>query len=224
MRLSVVGGKPSAQDLVTANHLVQGLAQGRDVLANNRGYIVELEQGLRIIRAGGREFRLRLRLGSGRSHRGRLAIASERIPPEVHVQEHRERRGDHDAAQPAQQDHAAIVAREFGIPAIVGCADATRLLEPLQEVTGTCAEGDEGLVFDGLQPFDIVEVEADDGTETRTGVKLNVGFPGKALQDAWVAQQVPQCGYCQSGQIMQAADLLGRNANPSDSEIASALP
>lgn len=80
--------------------------------------------------------------------------------------------------------HAAIVAREFGIPAIVGCADATKLLTPLQEVTGTCAEGDEGLVFDGIQPFEIVEVEFDANVETRTGVKLNVGFPGKALQDA----------------------------------------
>ena len=80
--------------------------------------------------------------------------------------------------------HAAIVAREFGIPAIVGCADATKVLTPLQEVTGTCAEGDEGLVFDEIQPFEIVEIEADDNLETQTGVKLNVGFPGKALQDA----------------------------------------
>lgn len=80
--------------------------------------------------------------------------------------------------------HAAIVAREFGIPAIVGCADATRVLSPLQEVTGSCAEGDEGLVFDGIQPFEIIEIEADEKLETRTGVKLNVGFPGKALQDA----------------------------------------
>ena len=80
--------------------------------------------------------------------------------------------------------HAAIVAREFGIPAIVGCADATKLLLPLMEVTGTCAEGDEGLVFEGLQPFEVLEIVVDDVPETRTAVKLNVGFPGKALQDA----------------------------------------
>ncbi|HEU5192750.1 MAG TPA: (2Fe-2S)-binding protein [Methylomirabilota bacterium] len=41
------------------------------------------------------------------------------------------------------------------------------------------------------------------------------------LQVAWVAEQVPQCGYCQSGQIMQAAALLARNPNPSDEEIVS---
>ena len=39
------------------------------------------------------------------------------------------------------------------------------------------------------------------------------------LQKAWVAEQVPQCGYCQSGQIMQAADLLAKNKNPSRDEI-----
>ena len=79
--------------------------------------------------------------------------------------------------------HAAIVAREIGVAAIVGCADATKLLEPLTEVTGTCAAGDDGLVFRGIQPFEVEEVE----TEVRpleTGVKLNVGFPGKALHDA----------------------------------------
>lgn len=46
---------------------------------------------------------------------------------------------------------------------------------------------------------------------------------GKALQDAWVEEQVPQCGYCQSGQLMQAADLLEKNPNPSDSDITQAM-
>ena len=46
---------------------------------------------------------------------------------------------------------------------------------------------------------------------------------GKALQEAWVAEQVPQCGYCQSGQIMQAASLLEINSNPSDEQIAGAM-
>lgn len=47
--------------------------------------------------------------------------------------------------------------------------------------------------------------------------------PGKALQAAWVEEQVPQCGYCQSGQIMQAANLLERNPSPSDEDIAKAM-
>ena len=46
---------------------------------------------------------------------------------------------------------------------------------------------------------------------------------GKALQAAWVEAQVPQCGYCQSGQIMQAANLLERNPSPSDADIAKAM-
>lgn len=46
---------------------------------------------------------------------------------------------------------------------------------------------------------------------------------GKALQAAWVEEQVPQCGYCQAGQIMQAADLLARNPSPSDDDINAAM-
>jgi len=80
--------------------------------------------------------------------------------------------------------HAAIVAREFGIPAIVGCDDATRILEPLMEVTGSCAEGETGYVFEGIHPFEVERIQIDDGKELRTQVKLNVGFPTKALQDA----------------------------------------
>ena len=46
---------------------------------------------------------------------------------------------------------------------------------------------------------------------------------GKALQAAWVDEQVPQCGYCQSGQIMQAAYLLANNPNPNDEDITNAM-
>lgn len=46
---------------------------------------------------------------------------------------------------------------------------------------------------------------------------------GKALQAAWISEQVPQCGYCQSGQIMQAANLLAGNAEPSDADITNAM-
>ena len=46
---------------------------------------------------------------------------------------------------------------------------------------------------------------------------------GKALQAAWIEKQVPQCGYCQSGQIMAAASFLENNPNPTDDEIAAAM-
>jgi isoquinoline 1-oxidoreductase alpha subunit len=46
---------------------------------------------------------------------------------------------------------------------------------------------------------------------------------GKALQSAWVEEQVPQCGYCQSGQIMQAASLLASKPNPGDDDINNAM-
>jgi isoquinoline 1-oxidoreductase alpha subunit len=55
---------------------------------------------------------------------------------------------------------------------------------------------------------------------TIEGLSANSDHP---LQKAWVAEQVPQCGYCQSGQIMQAASLLSKNANPSHSEIVEAM-
>lgn len=46
---------------------------------------------------------------------------------------------------------------------------------------------------------------------------------GQALKNAWVEEQVPQCGYCQSGQIMQAADLLSRNPSPDDAAINAGM-
>lgn len=46
---------------------------------------------------------------------------------------------------------------------------------------------------------------------------------GKALQDAWIAEEVPQCGYCQTGQMMSAAALITKNAKPSEAEIVTAM-
>jgi len=80
--------------------------------------------------------------------------------------------------------HAAIVAREFGTPAIVGCDDATKVLTPLMEVTGSCAEGETAYVYEGIHPFAIEDVVVEGVDELDTKIKLNVGFPDKALQDA----------------------------------------
>ncbi|MBP0029467.1 phosphoenolpyruvate synthase [Roseofilum sp. Guam] len=77
--------------------------------------------------------------------------------------------------------HAAIIAREMGIPAIVGCGDATQLLTTGQEVTVSCSEGEEGRVYDGLVPFDVIETQLDNLPKTRTQILMNVGNPEEAF-------------------------------------------
>jgi len=79
--------------------------------------------------------------------------------------------------------HAAIIAREFGIPAIVGCSDAMDLPN-FSQVTGSCAEGDVGYVYAGEVPFEVEEVSFDETLELKTKIKLNVGFPTKSLADS----------------------------------------
>lgn len=77
--------------------------------------------------------------------------------------------------------HAAIIARELGVPAIVGCGNATEILKSGQEVTISCAEGDEGKVYDGLLPFEVKEVALENLPRTRTQILMNVGNPQEAL-------------------------------------------
>jgi pyruvate, water dikinase len=77
--------------------------------------------------------------------------------------------------------HAAIIAREMGIPAIVGCSDATTAIATGQAVTVSCAEGDIGKVYAGLLPFEIIETELSQLTPTRTKILMNVGNPDEAL-------------------------------------------
>jgi pyruvate,water dikinase len=77
--------------------------------------------------------------------------------------------------------HASIIAREMGIPAIVGCGDATVNIEPGQEVTVSCAEGEEGKVYAGKIPFEIKETQLDNLPRTRTQILMNVGNPDEAL-------------------------------------------
>jgi isoquinoline 1-oxidoreductase alpha subunit len=61
------------------------------------------------------------------------------------------------------------------------------------------------------------------GKQITTIENLSASKIGKALQDAWVAEDVPQCGYCQSGQLMSATALLEKNKNPSDADIDTAM-
>jgi pyruvate,water dikinase len=70
--------------------------------------------------------------------------------------------------------HAAIVAREMGVPAIVGCGNATDLLENGMEVTASCCEGDTGIIYSGIIPFHKEETLLADMPETKTPIMLNV--------------------------------------------------
>ena len=77
--------------------------------------------------------------------------------------------------------HAAIVAREMGVPAIVGCGNATMILKNGEEVTASCAEGDAGIVYEGLIPFIKKEYNLSELPETRTPLLLNVASPDTAF-------------------------------------------
>jgi len=77
--------------------------------------------------------------------------------------------------------HAAIIARELGIPAVVGTGTATRALSDGQEVTVSCAEGDTGLVYEGLVDFDVTETKLDEMPDIPTKIMMNVGTPEQAF-------------------------------------------
>lgn len=80
--------------------------------------------------------------------------------------------------------HAAIVAREMGVPAIVGCGNATDLLETGMAVTASCCEGDTGVVYSGIIPFRKEETMLNDLPEVRTPIMLNVASPDLAFKFA----------------------------------------
>ncbi|MCQ9616298.1 phosphoenolpyruvate synthase [Paenalcaligenes niemegkensis] len=86
--------------------------------------------------------------------------------------------------------HAAIIARELGIPAVVGCGEATDILKDGQEVTVSCAEGDEGRIYDGLLETQIDEVSWGEMPEIGMKVMMNVGNP----QLAFDFSQIPNDG------------------------------
>jgi pyruvate,water dikinase len=78
--------------------------------------------------------------------------------------------------------HAAIVSRELGIPAIVGTGDATHILENDQEVTLSCAEGDEGKIYEGILEYESTEVDLSDVPDTKTQIMMNIASPSAAFR------------------------------------------
>jgi pyruvate,water dikinase len=86
--------------------------------------------------------------------------------------------------------HAAIIARELGVPAVVGCGDATDVLKDGTLVTVSCAEGDEGKIYDGLLETEVTEVQRGDLPEIPLKITMNVGNP----QMAFEFQSIPNAG------------------------------
>ncbi|TQV84886.1 phosphoenolpyruvate synthase [Aliikangiella coralliicola] len=80
--------------------------------------------------------------------------------------------------------HAAIIARELGIPAVVGCGDATSRISAGQEVTVSCAEGDTGNIYEGLLDFDVSHSQVDDMPDLPFKIMMNVGNPDRAFDFA----------------------------------------
>ena len=77
--------------------------------------------------------------------------------------------------------HAAIIARELGIPAVVGTGNATSILQDEQDVTVSCAEGDTGYVYDGLLNVEVTEIPLDNMPEAPAKIMMNVGNPELAF-------------------------------------------
>ncbi len=80
--------------------------------------------------------------------------------------------------------HAAIIARELGIPAVVGCGDATESITDGSPVTVSCAEGDEGFVYEGELEFEKQHIELDSLPEIPVKIMMNVGNPDRAFDFA----------------------------------------
>ena len=85
--------------------------------------------------------------------------------------------------------HAAIIARELGIPAVVGCGNASHILQEGQEVTVSCAEGDTGLIYEGLLNVTIDEVALDNMPKSPVKIMMNVGNPELAFSFASIPSE-----------------------------------
>jgi len=80
--------------------------------------------------------------------------------------------------------HAAIVAREIGVPAVVGCHNATDVLKSGMEVTADCSSGDRGVVYEGILPYKTETIDLTTTQKTKTKIYINVGNPSRAFSFA----------------------------------------
>ncbi|MFH1835905.1 MAG: phosphoenolpyruvate synthase [Methanobacteriota archaeon] len=86
--------------------------------------------------------------------------------------------------------HAAIVSRELGIPCVIGTGNGTLVLKKGQKLTVSCAEGEGGLVYEGILPFEVKKTDISKIPKTKTKIMMNVGIPEKAFEQA----QIPNDG------------------------------
>lgn len=85
--------------------------------------------------------------------------------------------------------HAAIISRELGIPCVVGTNNATEVISQGQEVTASCAAGEEGYVYDGLLKFEINEVNLKELPKTKTKIMMNIGTPQQAFEQSFLPNE-----------------------------------
>ncbi len=78
--------------------------------------------------------------------------------------------------------HAAIVAREIGVPAVVGCGNVTETLKDAQDVTVSCSQGDEGYIYEGIVDYDIDTITLEKLKPTKTKLYMNIGDPSNAFK------------------------------------------
>ena len=82
--------------------------------------------------------------------------------------------------------HAAIIARELGIPAIVGCGNATEVIGNGKTVTVNCAEGDTGFIYEGAQKYRVEKISLDTANRPRTKIMMNLGNPDQAFEHSFL--------------------------------------
>ena len=85
--------------------------------------------------------------------------------------------------------HAAIIARELGVPAVVGCSDATTSITAEKAVTVSCAEGDTGTVYDGILKYDVDQIQLGKIPEIPCKIMLNIGNPTRAFSFAQIPNE-----------------------------------
>ena len=85
--------------------------------------------------------------------------------------------------------HAAIVSRELGIPCVVGAGNATRVLKSGREVTVSCAEGEQGKVYEGILPFKVKRTDISKTEKTKVKITMNLGEPSQAFSLSFIPNE-----------------------------------